>query len=523
MATKVKTYKLANILPMQRYMKIIIDDAVEMDEEGNFLINVGYLRVSTDKQADEGYGLDVQENSVVQHCKAYGFTNLVLFIDDGYTGTVMDRPALNGVIALIKDFNNHKTNIKVRSFIVPRIDRLGRTLLGTLQFIQDYIVSKKDCKNSTINQNKDSIEFASVAESYCRVEKNNPQGTFLLGLFATLAEYDRDQIVGKLKAGRIARVADGKWIGGGVVPYGYVYDKNKGELCVVPEQAEKIREIFRLYIEEKLSPQKIADRLGFKGDTVVTQIIKRKSLTGCIIFNGEEYRGNHEAIISLDRWNEAQDELEKRSVHRVASHYLLSGLLVCGECGAKMRYQKWGNHGEKKIVCYSTQKSKSYLVKDEDCQSERFWADDVENAVIQNLFSLSYLGDEKNKKSDIFIDPIKALEKQLKSIETKLAKAYSFDDDEEDEILRERILTLRKQKRDVLRQIQSEEEKSRIVKRVGKARDMLKNLQTIWPKITDEERQAICQDLIESVVIYKDARVDVHLKLENFLKKNQEA
>ena len=74
---------------------------------------------------------------------------------------------------------------------------------------------------------------------------------------ATLAEYDRDLIVEKLKSGRKARVASGKWMGGGNVPYGYRYDKEQGTLVVVPEEAEKVREVFRLYIEEKLPPQKM--------------------------------------------------------------------------------------------------------------------------------------------------------------------------------------------------------------------------------------------------------------------------
>ena len=286
-----KKYKLSNILELRHYMKIVIDDYVEVDENGNFIINIGYLRVSTDRQADFGYGLDIQEESITNYCRLNKYPNLVLFIDDGYTGTDFEkRPALNGVTDLIKGFNAGKSNIKIGTMIIPRIDRLGRTLLGTLQFIQDYIVSAKDSKNSTINTNKEDINFVSVQENYCRIDKENPQGKFLLMLFATLAEYDRDMIVKKLKDGRTARVASGKWIGGGNVPYGYRYDKELGKLLIVPEEAEKIREIFRLYVEEKVSPQKIADRLGFKGDKIITNILKRKSLTGCILYDGEEYK-----------------------------------------------------------------------------------------------------------------------------------------------------------------------------------------------------------------------------------------
>ncbi len=63
------------------------------------------------------------------------------------------------------------------------------------QFIQDYIVAAKDSKGSLINRNKEDISFISVAEKYCRIEQDNPQSKFLLMLFATLAEFDRDLIV----------------------------------------------------------------------------------------------------------------------------------------------------------------------------------------------------------------------------------------------------------------------------------------------------------------------------------------
>ena len=257
---KERIYHLRNILELRSNMKIVIDDAVELDEDGNFLVNVGYLRVSTDRQADLGFGLDIQEADIVRYCAANGYKNLVLYIDDGYTGTNMQRPGLQAITKAITDFNDGKSHLRINAVVVARIDRLGRTLLGTLQFIQDYIVSAKDSKNSAVNRNKEDINFVSVAENYCRIDKENPQGKFLLMLFATLAEFDRDQIVEKLKRGRQARVASGKWMGGGRAPYGYRYDKETSSLVIVPEEAKVVKEIFRLFIEEKMAPQKIADR-----------------------------------------------------------------------------------------------------------------------------------------------------------------------------------------------------------------------------------------------------------------------
>ena len=75
MAVLTKKYKLKNILELRHYMKIAIDDSVETDDDGNFLINIAYLRVSTDRQADLGYGLDLQESAILNYCKCNNFNN----------------------------------------------------------------------------------------------------------------------------------------------------------------------------------------------------------------------------------------------------------------------------------------------------------------------------------------------------------------------------------------------------------------------------------------------------------------
>ncbi len=519
MHTKTK-YKLKNIFnPLQHYMKIAIDDEVEQNENGDLLVNVGYLRVSTDKQAEFGYGLEIQEEAITEYAQRNRYKNLLLFIDDGYTGTVMDRPALNGIVSLIDKYNFHQSNIRVNSFTVYRLDRLGRTLLGTLQFIQDHIVDKKNSKNMKLNNNAEAIAFNSTSEPYLKVEPDNPQSTFLLGLFSTLAEFDRDQIVQKLKAGREVRASQGKWKGGGNQPYGYRYDKESGELKVVPEEAEKVREIFRLYLEEHMSPQKISDRLGFKGDRIITQILKRKTSAGYIVSLGKEYPGIHEPIISLELWEQAQEEMKSRSVFRSDAHYMLSGLLYCGHCGAKMRYQKWNKQtGDCKIVCYSRQGSKPNLVKDVDCPSDLYWASDIETAVIDYLFEMTYLGDREIKKSVPVFDPKAALEKQLLEVRRELSNLYDLIGKRgTDDILDEKLANLKMKRKSIEDQLQNNERQLSINKKIAKAQELFRTLKSTWPCMSDEEKQRTCRELIDRVVIYNDASIVVNLKLKTYL------
>ncbi len=512
--------RLKDTVKIKPNMKILIDKNVESDENGSFLVNVGYVRVSTDRQAEKGYGLDVQERDLLNYAKLKGFTNFLLIIDDGYTGTSFDRPGLNQIKEMIEDFNLGKTNVKINSLVIPKIDRLGRSLLGILQFINDYIFAKKDSKSSEINKNKEDINFISVGESYFSIEKSNPFSKLVLMLFASLAEFDRDTIVQKLKAGKTQRVASGKWMGGAAKPFGYRYDEKSGVLEVVPEEAQAVKEVFRLYLEEKLSPQAIALKVGLKNDKNVYDILRRKTYTGTITFNGTEYKGLHQPIISIETFNEAQGELESRSVPWARAEYLLAGLIFCGECGSRMRYQRWGKGNECKILCYSTQKNKEYLVKNKDCPSQRYWQSEIEDAVIKKLFSLKYLGDEDNKKTPRAFNPAQSIQDKIKRLEKQLYRLYDFEDDD-DTVLKNKILSVKGEIKQLKAQLADEQEQERIHKKIERTKARLKSIESAWQYMTNKEKQTVCRELIEKVVIFNGGRIDLHLKLESFLVKNE--
>ena len=66
----------------------------------------------------------------------------------------MDRPGLNCFKKRLNDFNIGATNIRIRKFVVPKIDRLGRTLLGTLSFIEEYLLPSDGVDDISISKNK---------------------------------------------------------------------------------------------------------------------------------------------------------------------------------------------------------------------------------------------------------------------------------------------------------------------------------------------------------------------------------
>jgi hypothetical protein len=151
-----------------------------------------------------------------------------------------------------------------------------------------------------------------------------------------------------------------------------------------------------------------------------------------------------------------------------------------------------------------------------------FWAADVEDAVIHELFKLTFVEDVTKQDIAPFVNPAEALMKQIANAKRKLNRLYDFEDDEEDAVLEEKIQTLRHQIRDLENQLENEEEKNKISRRLGKAASILKNLDKSWPHMTEKERQSVCRELMDRVEVFKDGRISVHLKLRSYIAKKNE-
>lgn len=498
--------------------KILIDGIIEPDERGVYLINVGYERVSTEGQVEK-YGLDIQEKDILGYAKGSGLNNLIVFIDDGVTGTTMDRPALNNIKALILAYNAGQSKIKINRFTVARLDRLGRTLLGTLEFIQEYILTAADQQQAhkatgskIVSKNKETINFNSVAESFCRVDGDDPMGKMMLAMFAMLAEYDRNQIVKKLSEGKKVRAKKGYFPGGGGIPYGYYYDANSGKLEINPEEAEKVKEVFRLYLDERVPPDKIATMLGFSHDSHVRLILKRETYIGTLNWGAIKSENAYEPIIDVDTFDRAQMELKARSSNRGASDNLLSGILYCGHCGGHMRYQKWGPHGRKKLVCYSTVKSaKARHKKAEDCEQGLFWADEVENAVLSKLMQMKL--PEVKEVGIIKAAATSTTKQDLDKEKKRLQRLYAIACDAEDDggVSLEMVEESKKRIAELTKQLIEEQERAVRSSKAKMVVDKLHNLSEAWPSYTDKQKQNIMHDVVESVEIFNNYTIKVHL------------
>lgn len=442
-----------------------------------------YCRVSTDAQV-EGYSIDAQKKMLEAYCISKEITEYEYYIDGGFSGSNLERPEIKRLLDDVKDK-------KLDYVIVYKLDRISRSQKDTLFLIEEVF-------------NPNNIGFISIRENF---DTTTPFGKAMIGILSVFAQLERETIYERTRMGMKERVKSGLWMGGGNKPLGYEYDRNTGTLIQRPKQAEMIQVAFKLYLEG-MSTEDIADILGMSGDRMVRKMLRSKVYIGKIPYKGEIYDGKHEPIISEELFYEVQNAIERRSANNLKkSSYLLSGLVYCGYCGAKYRYQKWTKTSTK-MYCYSKQKSRPRLIRDPNCPSERVDADIVEKYVLNELFKLSL--DEKyfDKRMTNDIEDTQALtesklretDKQIKNLLGLLAEGFITQE------IKQKIRELENEKKRLLRKLNSNKKKETTLKNF---KNKIENLHEIWNDLSFNEQRNILISLIDKIII-KDNRIMIH-------------
>ncbi len=438
-----------------------------------------YIRVSTDAQYEEGYSVDAQKEKLEAYCHLKDIESYEFYIDGGWSGSNMMRPDMQ---RMIEDIKNHE----VDKVIVYKLDRLSRSQKDTIFLLEDILIPN-DCNFISMNENFDTT---------------TPYGKAMIGILSVFAQLERENIRERTRMGMYERVKSGLWMGGGRVPFGYDYDPEK-DVLVPNEHADDVRKIYNLYLQG-YSPNKISEMFDVANDCQVSNILERVTYIGKIQFRGELFDGRHEPIIDEATWNAVQAERKRRAVKKtVTSDYLLTGLLYCARCGAKMRYQKWGKNGLK-IYCYSQQKSRPKLVKDPNCDNEKLDACDIERIVVEQLFEHTNdikNGLNKNTRKSPTVSAADVFKKKQDTIVSKLKRLYNLYAESGDEILLQTIEENKKELDMVETELSSLNTLSQEERNLASQIETIVDLERSWERMDIKERQKALRLCINRVVI----------------------
>lgn len=317
-----------------------------------------YCRVSTEDQAREGVSLRAQQESMLAFCKSQGWSVADIYLDDGYSASKLDRPALG---RLREDAASGRFEI----VLVWRLDRLTRRVLDLHLLLGEW---------------GERVGFRSVTEVF---DTTTASGRLFLTLVAAMAQWERENLVERVAWGMNQVAREGRWHGGGHIPFGYDYRDRR--LVVHAEEAAVYRRMVDLYLREGWGYERIAACLN--GDnaegriyppkeaprwryTSVRQILRNPLYKGFVRHNDALYRGQHEPLIDPETWDAMQAQAHRRESSQAPKHAsLLSGLLRCSECGGRMRSKvQWANwprtpkRFHRNYVCYSYLGSPAHLV-----------------------------------------------------------------------------------------------------------------------------------------------------------------
>lgn len=393
-----------------------------------------YCRVSTENQI-ENYSIDEQKERLEAFCKARGWDKPVMFVDPGFSGGKLDRPALR---SLLDDVRHGKFG----TVVVYKLDRLSRSQKDTLYLIEDVF-------------NRYDVSFVSVCENF---DTGTPFGKAMIGILSVFAQLEKDQITERFTMGRIGRAKNGLFHGGGNSPTGYDYVD--GHLIVNEFEALQVREVFERFLNGEsihAIQRAINERYGCKNaHTRVYNILKNSVYIGKVKFGGIEYSGEHEPIITSEQFHEVQRMLSENKTGSVTktpfrAEYLLSGMVFCGGCGS--RYH--ANHGYYK--CYSRSKSDKKYIIDPNCKNpnlsikelDEFIRSEISRAVIDtSRISVNRSKSAMTDVRQVFQNRIaKISEQQIKLIDLYQAAGISLDN------ATDRLRALERERSDLEKQI----------------------------------------------------------------------
>lgn len=491
------------------------------------MLAVIYTRVSTEDQAKHGYSLEGQEEACIKKANELGATQVLVFKDEGVTGSILERNGLQQALAAVKTGAN--------LFVVYDPDRLSRKLAHQLLLAE--MIEKAGCKLEFVN-----FEW-----------QNTPEGKLFYSLRGAIAEYEKEKFLARSRFGKLTKAKKGM-LTHNPKTFGYNYVQGSFEID------EKEAKLYRQMVDMSflgMSPEKIANlfnEAGYPGPrggkwyrATVRRILKSPVYTGTIYLNKYCAEGVKSAraakkksspvirpkeewiavpvppLISQQEWKELQKVMErirkgKRGIK--VNRYILSGILYCGECGATMH----GTPGKGKkgqTYRYYTCSNRHLTEADrkysrQACNSQYYRADHIERAVwekvkewlvdpeamVRDLQSEKTAQTTQHERENLY-EQDKSLEKEKERVFT--AYRHGIIDFSDFSKAMEEINRARESVRKRLEEIETiEESKRKLEKETKTLRSLAEEVISRIDDLSDQEIEQVIKMLVNKITVYKD-------------------
>jgi len=194
----------------------LIKEVVKKQRRAKVKSAIGYIRVSTEKQANNGVSIETQREKIGQWAELNGYVLAHIYSDKGISGKNMkNRPGLEEALQNLLSEN---------ALVTYSLSRLSRSLKDTLQIV-DQIHAK-------------GADLVSLTE---KIDTTTPQGTLIFNIFAALNQFERDLTAERVRDVMALKRSRGEKTGGRI-PYGFDVAEKEGEnrlvKTIIPNEEE---------------------------------------------------------------------------------------------------------------------------------------------------------------------------------------------------------------------------------------------------------------------------------------------
>ena len=357
--------------------------------------------------------LDGESNSIINQRKILEtfarenrFTNLLFFVDDGYSGTSFQRPGFQKMLEEIEAD-------RVSTVIVKDLSRFSRNSAMAGMYI-NFTFAEHGVRFIAINDNYDTIDPNSVDNDFAGIKN-------WFNEFYARDTSRKIRAVNKAKGERGERLTT-------IVPYGYIKNPDEPKAWIIDEEAAQVvKRIFTLCMEGRgpsqiaaqLEKDKVLNPTAYKTkqgmdtphaepdnpyrwhDSTIVNILERmeyigatvnfKTYTNSIwdkkqrenpIENQKIFYDTHPAIVSQEVFDKVQEIRQQR--HRrtaTGKSSMFSGLVFCADCKQKLYYSttSYFEKSQDFFVCSTHRANK------DKCSGHYIRAEVLENVVWKHM------------------------------------------------------------------------------------------------------------------------------------------
>jgi DNA invertase Pin-like site-specific DNA recombinase len=203
---------------------------------------VGYIRVSTEKQADHGISLDAQQAKLTAYAQLYDIELVEVIVDAGVSAKTLKRPGLQTALTMLRKG-------QANALLVTKLDRLTRKVKDLATLIEDYFAS-------------DKITLLSVGDT---IDTRTAAGRLVLNVLISVAQWEREVIGERTEDAWTFKRSKGERTAG-YLPYGYELGPD-GKKLVANENEQELLTAIRNWRSQGLSQRAIVADLGRHGFT----------------------------------------------------------------------------------------------------------------------------------------------------------------------------------------------------------------------------------------------------------------